>query len=91
LPKPTNPNLSAPFRAFSRLFKPREKPKTQTKLENKPNTQTISSDRGYRRKITQQNPKTEQQRKEDTLTASPKALTDTETIGAEKRKFYSTT
>jgi hypothetical protein len=57
LPKLTFPNLSVPFCAFSNLFKPWEKPKSQTKLKNKPETQSFFSDRRYRRKIaTEQKP-----------------------------------
>jgi hypothetical protein len=48
-------DLSEPFRAFSCLFTPREKPKPQTEHKKQPKTQTIFSDRGYRRKITHQN------------------------------------
>jgi hypothetical protein len=51
LPKLTFPNLSAPFHAFSCLFTPREKLNPQPNFKNKPKSQTIFSDRGYRRKI----------------------------------------
>jgi hypothetical protein len=45
-PEFTETDLSKPFRASLRLFKPRKNPNPQTNLKNKPKTQTVFSDRG---------------------------------------------